>query len=73
MCLYGMQNLVDLAYIIKKRLATTPYLVIFDDLWDGTIFQRGCLDIINYHYAGRSEMLSKLISKTSKILRVVLN
>lgn len=47
-----MQNLEDLAFLIKKKLAATPCLLIFDDLWDGTIFQRGCLDIMNYHYAG---------------------
>lgn len=47
-----VQDLTGLASLIKTQLAKERFLVIFDDVWDGTIFRRGCLDIVPDQHAG---------------------
>lgn len=39
-------DLRSLAAVIKQQITTAPFLVVFDNVWDGTIFRRGFLDIM---------------------------
>ena len=41
-----LQDLGELSSFIKSQIEELPCLVVFDDVWDGTIFRRGCLDIV---------------------------
>lgn len=41
-----MQDLLHLAAVIKEQLTRCPFIVVFDNVWDGSIFRRDCLNIL---------------------------
>lgn len=41
-----LQDLANLAAVIKERLTSGPFLVVFDNVWDGSIFRRDCLNVL---------------------------
>ena len=68
-----MQDLAGLANVIRQQVASTPVLVVFDNVWDGGIFRRGLLDIMpDLNIGGRpawvvpNELLASMICSFAK-------
>lgn len=42
----SLQDLPTLAAVIKERITNAPFLVVFDNVWDGGLFRRDCLNVL---------------------------
>lgn len=67
-----MQDLSGLSSIVKTLIAETRVLVVFDDVWDGTIFRRDCFDILADFSTGNliCGKRARLLAAISRIISV---